>query len=364
MMEKMGNAFSFGKNFKLEVFGSSHGPHVGVEIEGCPAGVEVSEAQIQAQLDRRKPGQSALTSQRKEEDTVVIESGIENGKTTGGKMRMLVKNKDTRPGHYAKFSRMPRPGHADYPAIVKYGQVKSGGGFFSGRMTAAFVMAGAVAKKVLEKKGVRTLAFMRALGNVRLQGEPSEEEIVKGTYANAVRCPDAKTAAQMEEEVKNAIREQDSVGGIVECKVVGLPAGIGEPMFASIESIIAQAVFAIPAAKGVEFGAGFEAARMKGSAHNDEFVIVDGKIATKTNNAGGILGGLSTGMPIVFRVAFKPTSSVFREQNTVDLEKMESAKLKIEGRHDPCICIRAVPVVENVAAFCIADIVLAGRKEG
>lgn len=361
-MEKMENAFSFGHNFKVHVFGSSHGPQVGVEIEGCPARVEVSEAEIQMQLDRRKPGQNALTSQRKEEDIVVVESGIEDGKTTGKKIRMLVRNKDTRPEHYAQFSKTPRPGHADYPAIVKYGSVQSGGGFFSGRMTAAFVMAGAVAKKVLGKNGVRTLAFMRSIGSVSIEREPSEEEIEKNTYTNAVRCPDAKIAAKMEEEVKNAMRAQDSVGGIVECRVVGLPAGIGEPMFSSIESKISQAAFAIPAAKGVEFGAGFAAAGMKGSAHNDEFEIKEGKVATKTNNAGGILGGLSTGMPIVFRVAFKPTSSIFREQNTVDLGKMENAKLKIEGRHDPCIAIRAVPVVENVAAFCVADILMGAKN--
>jgi len=357
----MSESFSFGNNFKVHVFGSSHGPHVGVEIEGCPAGVEVSVAQIQEQLDRRKPGQSALTSQRKEEDKVVVEGGIENGKSTGEKIRMLINNNDTRPEHYAKFSITPRPGHADYPALVKYGQLQSGGGFFSGRMTAAFVMAGAVAKKLLGKKGVETMAFMRSIGEVKLEGEPTDEEIVQNTYANAVRCPDAKIAAQMEGEVKNAMKAQDSAGGVVECRIVGMPAGIGEPMFESIESVVAQALFAIPAAKGVEFGAGFAAARMRGSAHNDEFEMREGKVVTKTNNAGGILGGLSTGMPIVFRVAFKPTSSIFREQNTVDLGKMENAKLKIEGRHDPCIAIRAVPVVENVAAFCIADILI-GEK--
>ncbi len=358
MMEKTENPFSFGNKFRVSVFGSSHGPHVGVEIEGCPAGISVSQEKIQLQLDRRKPGQNALTSQRKEEDKAIIESGIKNGKTTGKKIRMLILNKDTRPGDYAQFSKTPRPGHSDYPALVKYGKVQSGGGFFSGRMTAAFVMAGAIAKELLAKKGVRTMAFMRSIGKEGLLGEPSELEILRDTYKSPVRCPDAKASARMEEEVKKAMIAQDSVGGIVECRICGLPAGIGEPMFGGIESAVARAMFAIPAAKGIEFGAGFASSGMRGSQNNDEFEINGGRVATKSNNSGGILGGLSNGMPIVLRVAFKPTSSIYKEQNTVDLGKMQNAKLKIIGRHDPCIAIRAVPVVENVAAFCFADMLL------
>ena len=358
------DAFSFGEKFRVSVFGSSHGPHVGVEITGCPSGVMVSEEDIQGQLDRRKPGQSKLTSGRKEEDIAIVESGIENGKTTGGKIRMLVKNKDTISKHYEEFSKKPRPGHADYPSVLKYGKVEPGGGFFSGRMTAAFVMAGAVAKKLLEAKGVRTMAFAASIGKVAVERDVSDEEIVQNTYSNAVHAAAPEAVVAMSNEVEKARAEGDSVGGVVECRVVGLPAGIGEPMFASIESSIAQAVFGIPAAKGIEFGSGFAGSFTKGSQNNDEFALKDGKVITRTNNSGGILGGLSVGMPIVFRVAFKPTSSIFKTQRTVDLQKMEETTLRIAGRHDPCIAIRAVPVVENVAAFVIADVLLANGKGG
>ena len=356
--------FSFGKKFRITVFGSSHGKHVGVEIEGCPAGVKVSEGDIQLWLDRRKPGQGSLTSGRREEDKIIVEAGIEDGKTNGKKIRMLVENKDAKSGDYSKFGETPRPGHADYTAIVKYGKAEPGGGFFSGRMTAAFVMAGAVAKKVLEARGVRTSAFARQIGKVRVEREVSEEEIEKNTYQNAVRTADAKKAEEMIREVERARDDGDSVGGIVECRITGVKAGIGEPMFSSIESRISQAVFAIPAVKGVEFGSGFASAGMRGSTHNDEFAVKGGKIITRTNNAGGILGGIADGMPIVFRVAFKPTASIFREQKTVDVKSMKETALRIAGRHDPCIAIRAVSVVEGVAAFCIADIILAGEAEG
>ena len=355
--------FSFGNKFRVLVFGSSHGPHVGVEIEGCPAGVEVSGSDVQMWLDRRKPGASPLASPRKEEDRLVVESGIENGKTTGGKIRMLVKNKDIRSKDYEKFSETPRPGHSDYPAMLKYGKVEPGGGFFSGRMTAAFVMAGAVAKKLLEAKGVETLAFLRQVGKVRAEKEVGDAEAAKNAYANPVRAADLKMADAMQKEIESAKSEGDSVGGVVECRVIGMRAGAGEPMFQSIEGRLSQAMFAIPAVKGVEFGAGFAAAEMKGSQNNDEFIVLGGKVTAKTNNAGGILGGLSTGMPIVFRVAFKPTSSIFKPQKTANVKTMKEEEIVISGRHDPCIAIRAVPVVECVAAICAADLVL-GEQEG
>ena len=353
--------FSFGSGFRVTVFGSSHGPHVGVEIEGCPEGVPVSESDVQIWLDRRKPGASPLASARKEEDRVIVEGGIEGGKTTGGKIRMIVKNTDAKSKDYEKFSETPRPGHADYPSIVKYGSAQAGGGFFSGRMTAAFVMAGAIAKKLLEARGVQTLAFSRQIGKARAGKEIGDGEIEKNTYSNPVRAADLNLADAMQKEIESAKAEGDSVGGVVECRVLGLPAGMGEPMFRSIESRISQAMFAIPAVKGIEFGAGFAAAELKGSENNDEFVAVGGKVRTKTNNAGGILGGLSTGMPIVFRVAFKPTSSIYKPQKTANVKTMKEEKLVISGRHDPCIAIRAVPVVECVAAMCIADLVFAGN---
>lgn len=352
------NPFASGKKFRINVFGSSHGKEVGVEIEGCPAGVAVSEAEIQLQLDRRKPGQSSLVSGRREEDTVVIESGIANGKTTGGKIRMLVKNKDVKSKDYERMHDVPRPGHADFPATVKYGSAEPGGGFFSGRMTAAFVMAGAVAKKLLEGRGVKTMAFAKSIGSVAVEREVSDEEIAGETYKNTAHTAAKEKAEAMAAEVERARNEGDSVGGIVECRIVGVPAGAGQPMFESIESRLASAVFAIPAVKGIEFGAGFAAAKMKGSENNDEFALRDGKVATKTNNAGGILGGLASGMPIVFRVAFKPTSSIFKPQKSVNLKSMKDEELRISGRHDPCIAIRAVPVVENVAEIVMADILL------
>lgn len=266
-------------------------------------------------------------------------------------------------GDYEKFSETPRPGHADYPSVVKYGAAEPGGGFFSGRMTAAFVMAGAVAKSLLEARGVRTMAFARQIGDVRVEREVSESEILENTYGNIAHTADLKAAEKMAAEVERAKGEGDSVGGIVECRVVGLPAGMGEPMFSSIESALSQAVFAIPGAKGMEFGSGFAGAAKKGSENNDEFAVAGGKIVTRTNNAGGILGGLSTGMPVVFRVAFKPTSSIFKAQKTVNVKAMQEAELRIAGRHDPCIAIRAVPVVECIAAVCMADIAL-GEKTG
>lgn len=357
------DAFEFGEKFRVKVRGSSHGPDVGVEIGGCPPGVSVSREEIQLQLDRRKPGKSSLVSGRREEDAVAIESGIKNGATTGGKIACTVKNRDAVSSHYEKFKATPRPGHADYPSIVKYGTAEPGGGFFSGRMTAAFVIAGAVAKKVLEARGVRTMAFAKRIGNAAVEREVSDGEILENTYSNPVHTAAPEAVGRMVAEVEKARNEGDSVGGVVECRAIGLPAGIGEPMFGSIESTIAKAVFGIPAAKGIEFGSGFAGAAARGSQNNDEFAMKDGKVATKTNNAGGILGGLSTGMPLVFRVAFKPTSSIFKVQNTVDLEKMQDATVRISGRHDPCIAIRAVPVVENVAAFAIADIMLQNRKK-
>ncbi len=353
--------FIFGDKFRIMIFGSSHGPFVGVEIFGCPAGVSVSKQDIQKWLDRRKPGQSRLTSKRHEEDEAIIESGIAKGKTTGGTIRIIVKNKDTRSKDYEKFSITPRPGHADYPALVKYGKVEGGSGVFSGRMTAAFVMAGAVAKKVLEEKGISTLAFSRQIGKIACCADLPAKEFEKKTYANAVRCPDKHAAKIMEKEIEMARDEGDSVGGIIECRILGIKAGAGEPMFASIESRISQAMFAIPAVKGIEFGSGFAGSSTKGSQNNDEYIVKNGQITAKTNNAGGILGGLANGMPIEFKVAIKPTSSIFKKQQTVDMKKMKIAELKIEGRHDPCIAIRAVPVVECLAAVCVADLIISKR---
>lgn len=351
----MRDDFCFGENLRMCVFGSSHGDFVGVEIDGCPKGIEVSEREIQLQLDRRRPGGSAISSQRQEADRLVVQGGIKGGKTTGGKIRMLIRNIDVRKGDYARFEETPRPGHADFVSKIKYGKVESGGGFFSGRMTAAFVMAGAVAKKILAAKKIRTMAFARQIGKIEQKGDVTEQEILKNTYNNDVRAADFKTAGKMRKEIENAMKKRDSVGGIVECRIIGVPAGIGGPVFGSLESSISDAIYAIPGVKGVAFGSGFAGAGMRGSQHNDAFRFVGGKIITNTNYSGGILGGISNGMPIVFHVAFKPTPSIGILQETVDLKKGINAKMRIIGRHDPCIAIRAVAVVENIAAICMAD---------
>ncbi|MFA6329746.1 MAG: chorismate synthase [Candidatus Micrarchaeia archaeon] len=356
--------FEFGSAFRIKVFGSSHGPHIGVEIKGCPAGVKVSEQEIQEQLDRRRPGQSALTTQRKEPDIVEIQSGMADGITTGDPICMIIRNRDAAPKAYDNLKDTPRPGHADFPARVKYPDLDlSGGAFFSGRMTACMVMAGAVAKKMLQKEGIVTMAFLQAAGKAVAEKPVSEEEIQKNTYANAAHAATAKDAERMAAEMESARKNGDSVGGVVEARITGLPVGTGGPLFGSLESRLSSALFAIPAVKGVEFGSGFAGARMHGSENNDAFAILNGKVVTKTNNAGGILGGLATGMPVVLRVAFKPTPSIARPQDTVNLSTMKETRIEITGRHDPCVAVRAVPVVESVAAICIADILLQERGE-
>ena len=352
----------FGTEFRIGIFGTSHGPCVGAKIEGCPAGSKISEAIIQTELDRRSPGKGPLTTARRERDRLEIVSGIINGKATGGPIVGIVRNLDTDSGAYDVFKRVPRPGHADYPAMIKYGghHDHRGGGQFSGRMTAALVIAGAIARQVLEKKGVALLAQTVQIGNAALKKEVPFSIAERAVRASAVGCADRETGALMTEEIVRAHDARDSVGGIVKCTVIGLPVGVGEPFFASVESVISAMMFSVPGVKGVEFGSGFRCASMKGSEHNDQYAIRGGKIIAKTNNAGGILGGLSIGMPVEFRVAFKPTSSIAKPQMSVDLVDKKPIQLEIKGRHDPCIVPRAVPVVENATACVILDLMLQG----
>jgi chorismate synthase len=352
----------FGTKYRIGIFGSSHGPCVGARVEGCPPGSLVSEAIIQSELDRRSPGKGPITTPRKERDRLEIVSGIRNGKATGGPIVGLVRNTDADSSAYDAFLRVPRPGHADYPAIVKYGghHDHRGGGIFSGRMTAGLVIGGAIARQVIDTAGIRVLAQTVQIGNVSLKKDipfSVAERIVK---ANAVGCADRKTAELMSDEIVKAHEERDSVGGIVRCTVIGLSVGVGEPFFGSIESAMSAMMFSIPGVKGVEFGSGFSCASMRGSEHNDQYVVRSGKILTKTNNSGGILGGLSNGMPIEFRVAFKPTSSIAKPQKSVDIMDKKPVELEIRGRHDPCIVPRAVPVVENSAAAVMLDLMLQG----
>jgi chorismate synthase len=352
----------FGVKYRIGIFGSSHGPCVGAKIEGCPAGARVSEVAIQVQLDRRSPGKGPITSPRKERDKLEILSGINKGKATGGPIVGVIRNMDTDSSAYDAFLRVPRPGHADYPALVKYGghHDHRGGGQFSGRMTAGLVIGGAIARQILEKKGVSFLAQTVQIGAVRLERDIPFSIAEKTVRVSPVGCADRATGERMADAIVRAHERNDSLGGVVRCSVLGLPVGVGEPFFGSVESLISAMMFSIPAVKGVEFGSGFGAASMRGSDHNDPYIIRNGKIVTKTNNAGGVLGGLSTGMPIEFRVAFKPTSSIARPQLSVDIVDKKPVELEIKGRHDPCIVPRAVPVVENSTAAVILDLMLQG----
>ena len=352
----------FGTKYRVGVFGTSHGPCVGAKVEGCPAGARISEAAIQAELDRRAPGKGPLTSSRRERDRLEIISGLRNGRATGGPIVGIVKNVDKDSSVYDAFLRVPRPGHADYPAMVKYGghHDHRGGGQFSGRMTAALVIGGSIARQVLEKKNISFVAQTVQIGSVVLKKEVPLSVAERLVRTSPVGCADRKASALMIEEIVKAHEAKDSIGGVVKCAIAGLPVGVGEPFFASIESKLSEMMFSIPGVKGVEFGSGFHCAFMRGSEHNDQFVVKNGRILTKTNNAGGILGGLSDGMPIEFRVAFKPTSSIARPQMSVDVIDKKPVELEIRGRHDPCIVPRAVPVVENSSAAVILDLMLQG----
>ncbi|MBS7654586.1 MAG: chorismate synthase [Candidatus Bathyarchaeia archaeon] len=338
-------------------FGESHGTCIGAVIDGCPAGLPLREEDVQADLDRRKPGLTAVSTPRLEEDRVEIISGVYKGYTTGAPICMIIRNKDVNSAPYEIVNIKPRPGHADYTAKVKYGGYSDtrGGGRFSGRITAAYVMAGAVAKKILRLIGIEVLAHTVQIGSVRLEEEVSYDDIRRNVYANPVRCAVPNVAKRMVEEILKASGEGDSVGGIVEALALNVPAGLGEPIFDSLDSDMAKMLFNIPAVKGVEFGAGFQVASMRGSEANDQYAVRDGKIITLTNRSGGVLGGISNGMPITVRVAFKPTPSISKRQRTVNLETMSEEYIEFAGRHDPCVVPRAVPVVESCLAFVLAD---------
>lgn len=348
---------SIGKEFVVTCFGESHGRCVGVIVDGCPAGLPLSEQDFQKELDRRIPSKTEIVSARREKDIIEILSGTFNGFTTGAPLCTLVWNKEVIPSEYDLIKDTPRPGHADYSARIKYGSFNDyrGGGRFSGRITVAFVMAGAIAKKLLGLFGVEILAYTIEIGKVKLCTVPTFEEIRENTYKTAVRCPDSESAKEMEKAILKAKSEGDSIGGIVECLVSNVPAGVGEPLFDSLDADIAKMLFDVPAVKGVEFGAGFEAARLRGSENNDPYLIRGGKILTLTNNAGGVLGGLSSGMPILVRVAIKPTPSISKEQKTVNLSKMEERLIRVKGRHDPCVVPKAVPVIESAVAIVLVD---------
>jgi len=360
----MGN--SIGKIFNVASFGESHGKCMGVLIDGCPAGLPLTLEDIQSEVDRRRPDTTAGGTGRSEGDQVEMLSGLMDGHTTGAPICMLVWNRDVDSGVYDDLRHTPRPGHADYAACIKYGGFNDfrGGGRFSGRITAGFVMAGAVARRLLEGIGIEIIAHTVQIGDIKTSPPPTLK-ILNRRWDSPIRCVDPEAAAKMLEEIDRVKTEGDSLGGIVEALALNVPAGLGEPVFDTLEGELAKAFFAIPAVKGVEFGSGFQSASLKGSQNNDSYIIEDGKIVTATNHAGGINGGISNGMPITARIAFKPVPSIARPQKTVDLRKMVEVEMTVKGRHDTCIVPRAVPVVEAMMAIILCDFALrAGLIQG
>ena len=344
-----------GQHLRLSIFGQSHSEAVGMTLDGLPAGIPVDLDELQSFLNRRAPGRNDWSTPRREEDRPEFLCGLKDGFTCGAPLSAIIRNSNTRPKDYSQLKITPRPGHADYTAEVKYRgfQDYSGGGHFSGRLTAPLCIAGGIVKQALKERGIAVDARIKAIAGI-VDASPFAASVAEKAFP----VVDDKIGEQMREAIAKARAEGDSVGGVVECVVRGLPAGIGEPMFDGLENQIARMVFAVPAVKGIEFGAGFAAAGLRGSENNDAFCVQDGRIETVTNNAGGILGGISTGMPVVFRAAIKPTPSIAKEQQSVNLNSMEPSALRIEGRHDPCIVPRAVPVIEAAAAIAITDLIL------
>lgn len=354
----------FGTNFVIVSFGESHGSCVGVVIDGCPAGLKLDLDQIQTELNRRKPGQSKISTPRNEKDAFTILSGVFNGYTTGAPLTLIVENKDTDSSKYEKLKFTPRPGHADYTAWQKYGAFNDyrGGGRFSGRVTISFVLAGAIAKQILKKIfQTEIIAHTIAIGGIHVDHSISISEIKANAHKNLVRCADPQLAEKMIKRIEEVKNTGDSVGGIIEAICINVPIGLGEPIFRNIESEISKLLFAIPAIKGVEFGAGFQAADLLGSQHNDNFILINGQIQTETNNAGGVLGGISNGMPIICKVVVKPTASIRKPQKTVNLQSMSPTEISVEGRHDPAIVPRAIPVVEAALAIVLVDFAIQQR---
>ena len=353
---------SIGQRLVLTSFGESHGKCVGAVLDGCPAGLELEEKDIQKMLDLRRPGQSLVSTQRKEADTVEILSGVFRGFTTGAPISMVIWNKDHDSKSYAKLKTSMRPGHSDYPAYVKYKKFNDfrGGGRFSGRLTATHVLGGAIARKLLKVTlGINTNSYTCQIGKISMNTQATSK-MLKMIYSNDVRCPNKNTAAKMKKIILDARKRGDSLGGIIESVTTGVPVGLGEPIFSSLESELSKAIYSIPAVKGVEFGSGFAGSEKTGSQNNDSYVYKNKKIKTKTNNSGGILGGISNGMPITLRVAFKPASSINKIQDTVDVKTRKNVKLRVEGRHDPCVVPRAPPVVDSFVSLVIADYALQG----
>jgi chorismate synthase len=358
---------TIGETVKLSIFGESHGAAIGVVIDGLPAGETVDMDEISVQMSRRAPGHDKTSTKRSEKDIPEILSGVFNGRTTGAPLCAVIRNRDTHSSDYKEFSRFPRPGHADYTAFVRYGGFNDyrGGGHFSGRLTAPMVFAGSVCRGILKRRGITIGAHISQIAGVK---DSALDPVNPGadTLETLSHMPfpviDANSEPQMREVIEDARKNGDSVGGVIECAALGLPCGLGSPIFGGVENRLSAAIFGIPAVKGIEFGSGFGAAQLRGSENNDSFCFNDNSVKTSTNNHGGILGGITSGMPIIFRTVFKPTPSIFKTQTTVDLKEKHSAELNIKGRHDPCVVIRAVPAVEAMTAFCLLDLLLGGLQ--
>ena len=355
---------TYGENLKLSIFGQSHGPAIGMTLDGIPAGLPVDLEKLQEFLNRRAPGQNDWSTPRKEDDKPEFLAGIVDGYTCGAPIAAIIHNKNTRAGDYSNLKDVPRPGHADYTAQIKYGgfQDASGGGHFSGRLTAPLCIAGGLCKQWLEEMGIRIGARIESIGDVVDDYDPDPLDSALDSINPNFPVYTAAIAELMQKKIADARAEGDSVGGIIQCFIEGLPAGIGEPMFGGVESRIAQIVYGIPAVKSLEFGSGCTSAWNCGSTNNDSFFVAGKKVKTTTNHCGGILGGITNGMPVVFSVAIKPTPSIAKPQKSVNLKTMEEVTLEIKGRHDPCIVPRAVPVVEAAAAIAIYDLILGNTQ--
>jgi len=354
-------SFSIGSRLSLTIFGASHGQVVGSMLEGLPAGIRIDRTAMEEWLGRRKPSISEITTQRAEDDSVSILSGIKDDFTDGSPITFIIANKDAIPSHYEDLKTRPRPGHADLTLFMKYGEFRnySGGGFLSGRMTAPLVAAGSVCMSILSGAGINVNGWVQSIGNIETN---LQADIPSAAYSTKTRIPDQEKDAEAIDMIKKFMSEGDSIGGAIHIRVVGLPGGIGEPFFDSVESVISHALFSIPAVKAIEFGAGFKLSSMRGSEAIDTIFYDGTNYRTKTNHNGGVLGGITNGMPVDFRIAIKPTSSIRKEMETVNLETKQKDTIRVKGRHDPCIAIRALPVVQCMTAYSILDLIMSSAN--
>lgn len=355
----------FGNNLKISIFGESHGTAIGLTIDGLPSGFQIDLEKVNFEMERRAPGRNKLSTARKEGDNVEIISGLFNGKTTGTPLCGIIKNSDKRSKDYSKLKDLMRPGHADYTGNIRYEGFNDyrGGGHFSGRITAPLVFGGAICKQILESYGIKIVSHIKQIGNVKddfFDKVNIDDSLIDSLRKEELPLINKDLEDSIRNEILDAKKEGDSVGGIIECAIINAMPGIGNPFFDSVESTLSHLLFSVPAVKGVEFGEGFNIANLRGSKCNDEFYYEGEKVKTRTNNNGGILGGITNGMPIVFRVVIKPTPSILKVQDTVDINEKKNCKLQIEGRHDPCIVQRALPVIEAVSAIGILEL-LKGR---